>query len=105
MIGARLFMRLRIKRQTFQASDAFLCLAWIASVTTASFDIIFFQMGILDENVSLTLVGYAGTAEEKTTYAKVCIMNLSVPIQRTAKDAWAVADMLSRSRVFCPTLS
>lgn len=72
MIVARLYMRLRIKRQTFQASDAFLCLAWMASVTTASFDIIFIRMGILHESVSVTLVGYTGTPEDIEFYNKVC---------------------------------
>jgi hypothetical protein len=71
MILARMYMRLKVKRQSADYSDIFLILAWCMSVTTASFDIVFYVKGALQEHISFSLVGFTGTVEEKEYVLKV----------------------------------
>ncbi|KAH8723965.1 hypothetical protein GQ44DRAFT_773544 [Phaeosphaeriaceae sp. PMI808] len=59
-IIARLYLRLKINRRKLVASDVCICLAWCAAMVTIAFDIVFFQMGILNPNVDALLKGYHG---------------------------------------------
>jgi len=47
MIFARLYLRLKINHQRLIASDYFMILAWFASMSNATFDIVFLHLGIL----------------------------------------------------------
>ena len=47
MILARLYLRLKINHQRLVASDYFMILAWFASMSNATFDIVFLHLGIL----------------------------------------------------------
>jgi len=55
MIFARLYLRLKINHQKLVASDYFLILAWFASMSNASFDIVFMHLGILKPEMDVTL--------------------------------------------------
>ena len=55
MIFARLYLRLKINHQRLVASDYFMILAWFASMSNASFDIIFMRLGILKPEMDTTL--------------------------------------------------
>lgn len=55
MIFARLHLRLKINHQQLVASDYFLILAWFASMSNASFDIVFMRLGILKPEMDVTL--------------------------------------------------
>ncbi|KAH6985263.1 hypothetical protein EDB80DRAFT_591071 [Ilyonectria destructans] len=60
MILARLYLRLKINRQTLVLSDMFICLAWLAAAASASVDIYLKCMGVLRQDVDAFLRGYEG---------------------------------------------
>ncbi|KAH7007200.1 hypothetical protein EDB80DRAFT_577401 [Ilyonectria destructans] len=60
MILARLYLRLKINRQTLALSDAFICLAWLAAAASASVDIYLKCIGVLRQDVDAFLRGYEG---------------------------------------------
>lgn len=55
MIFARLHLQLNINHQRLFASDYFKILAWLASVSNASFDIVFLRLRILKPEMDVTL--------------------------------------------------
>lgn len=48
-----------------------MCAGWCSAVALASFDIVFYRMGVLRQGVTLGLVGFEGTAEEAERFYKV----------------------------------
>ncbi|OHW93479.1 hypothetical protein CSPAE12_07917 [Colletotrichum incanum] len=64
MIGARVYLRIGIQGLPLIASDILVCLAWLTSVSSASFDIVFSDIGVLHPHVAYTLEGFQGTPEE-----------------------------------------
>ncbi|KAF7557235.1 hypothetical protein G7Z17_g840 [Cylindrodendrum hubeiense] len=64
VIIARVNLRLRIQRQGLLSTDILMCLAWVAAVATASFDVKFALMGALKPNVMTTLDGYEGNEDD-----------------------------------------
>ena len=71
VILLRLNLRLRIQRISLMASDYLMCCAWLCAVATASFDIVFARMGVLDPNIDYFLTRYQGTPEEIEYILKV----------------------------------
>ncbi|KAH7335100.1 hypothetical protein BKA66DRAFT_379166, partial [Pyrenochaeta sp. MPI-SDFR-AT-0127] len=55
LIFARLHLRLKINHQPLVASDYFMILAWFASMSNASFDIVFMNLGVLKSEMDVTL--------------------------------------------------
>ncbi|KAF2174470.1 hypothetical protein K469DRAFT_614309, partial [Zopfia rhizophila CBS 207.26] len=55
MIIARLYLRLKINQEQLIPSDWFIILAWFASMSNASFDIVFMHLGILKPEMDATL--------------------------------------------------
>ncbi|KAH6985159.1 hypothetical protein EDB80DRAFT_624701 [Ilyonectria destructans] len=60
MILARLYLRLKINRQTLLLSDVFICLAWFSAAATSSVDIYLKYVGVLRQDEDAFLRGYAG---------------------------------------------
>ncbi|KAL8382183.1 hypothetical protein RB595_006119 [Gaeumannomyces hyphopodioides] len=60
IIVARLWLRVMIQRRRMWASDILMVLAWLASVATASTDIVFFRLGALEPHVDSFLRQYKG---------------------------------------------
>lgn len=71
IIGARLYLRLGIQKQRLNASDYFMCAAWIASVCYSSIDTMFYRMGALSPDVSDTIVGFEASDEDLLIIMKV----------------------------------
>ncbi|KAM0247141.1 hypothetical protein ACHAP5_004220 [Fusarium lateritium] len=71
VIVARLYLRLVLQKRRLLVSDFFMCGGWCTAVTLASFDIVFYRMGVLRRGVTLGLVGFEGTAEEAERFYKV----------------------------------
>lgn len=72
LIGLRLHLRLGIQRRRLDASDIFICLAWIASIAGSSMDVVAYCFGALSSSVTNTMVGYHGTDEQTLVLMKVC---------------------------------
>jgi hypothetical protein len=79
MIAARLYLRLKIQRRRLMSSDVLMCVAWVAAVAAASFDIQFAVMGALDPKVEATLKGYDGGPEEIKLIHQVSTSTRIVP--------------------------
>jgi len=73
LILARLYLRLKVNRQSLLISDAFICLAWCSSVSTWSFDIVFARMGVLRANMDYFFTAFSGDADTLQTALLVCI--------------------------------
>jgi hypothetical protein len=71
VIVARLYLRLILQKRRLLISDLFMCAGWCSAVALASFDIVFYRMGILRQGVTLGLVGFEGTSEEAERFYKV----------------------------------
>ncbi|SPJ79034.1 uncharacterized protein FTOL_07425 [Fusarium torulosum] len=71
VIVARLYLRLILQKRRLLISDLFMCAGWCTTVALASFDIVFYRMGVLRQGVTLGLVGFEGTAEEAERFYKV----------------------------------
>ncbi|KAK1623504.1 hypothetical protein BDP81DRAFT_438982 [Colletotrichum phormii] len=64
LIGARIYLRLVIQDLPLITSDILVCVAWVFTVASASYDIVFHKMGVLHSHVAYTLEGYDGTPED-----------------------------------------
>jgi hypothetical protein len=64
VILARINLRLRIQRVPMMLSDYLMCCAWLSSVATASFDVVFARKGILRPDIDYYLTTYEGSAED-----------------------------------------
>ena len=64
VIALRLHLRLRIQRIPIMASDYLMCCAWVSAVITASFDVVFARMGVLDPDIDYFLTRYPGTPDD-----------------------------------------
>ncbi|EXF77972.1 hypothetical protein CFIO01_08879 [Colletotrichum fioriniae PJ7] len=64
LIGARIYLRLIIQDLPLITSDILACIAWVFTVASASYDIVFHKMGVLRSHVAYTLEGYDGTPED-----------------------------------------
>ncbi|KAI1040665.1 hypothetical protein LB505_012244 [Fusarium chuoi] len=71
VILARLYLRLVLQQRNLLASDVFMCAAWASAVTTASFDIYFFRIGIFKPGTTFDLAGFEGTAAEAENFYKL----------------------------------
>ncbi|KAI6749554.1 hypothetical protein HG530_014968 [Fusarium avenaceum] len=71
VIVARLYLRLILQKRRLLISDLFMCAGWCSAVALASFDIVFYRMGVLRQGVTLGLVGFEGTAEEAERFYKL----------------------------------
>jgi hypothetical protein len=71
VIVARLNLRLRLQGVQLMLSDYFMCCAWLCAVVTASFDIIFARMGVLDPDMDYFLTRYEGPPEDIEYILKV----------------------------------
>ncbi|RYP51737.1 hypothetical protein DL769_010767 [Monosporascus sp. CRB-8-3] len=70
IIGARIYLRVKIQEASLSASDILMCLAWCAAVTNSSFDIVFARMGVLSPHINYYLVGWDGSDEEVEYFQK-----------------------------------
>lgn len=68
LILARLYLRLKIKRQRVTPSDWFLILAFLSAASALSFDIIFLRMGILRPDVDVYLTSVDDPALLQTAF-------------------------------------
>jgi hypothetical protein len=73
IIGLRCNLRLRIQRVRLTASDWLMLCAWMASVTTASFDIVFASYKVLRPDLNYILATYDGTPEDTEYIFKVSV--------------------------------
>ncbi|KAK1488492.1 hypothetical protein CABS01_02122 [Colletotrichum abscissum] len=64
LIGARIYLRLVIQNLPLITSDILVCVAWLFTVASASYDVVFHKMGVLRSHVAYTLEGYDGTPED-----------------------------------------
>ncbi|KAK7447304.1 hypothetical protein Landi51_07179 [Colletotrichum acutatum] len=64
LIGARIYLRLVIQNLPLITSDILVCVAWLFTVASASYDIVFHKMRVLRPHVAYTLEGYDGTPED-----------------------------------------
>ncbi|KAK1689356.1 hypothetical protein BDP55DRAFT_652967 [Colletotrichum godetiae] len=64
LIGARIYLRLVIQDLPLITSDILVCIAWVFTAASASYDIVFHKMGVLRSHVAYTLEGYDGTPED-----------------------------------------
>ncbi|KAH8889998.1 hypothetical protein GQ53DRAFT_868376 [Thozetella sp. PMI_491] len=67
LISARLYLRLKIKRQRLMLSDSFICLAWTFAVAYNSFDILYMRLGALEPYVDSALVNFQTDPETVQT--------------------------------------
>ncbi|KAJ3524775.1 hypothetical protein NM208_g11921 [Fusarium decemcellulare] len=58
LIAARVYLRLVIQKQRLLASDMLMVAAWCSALTTASFDIVLKNNGVLEADVNYTLVNW-----------------------------------------------
>jgi len=79
IIALRLNLRLRIQRIPLMASDYLMCCAWLSAVATASFDIVFARMGVLDPDMDYFLSSYQGPPEDIEYILKVSPASLRPP--------------------------
>lgn len=75
LIGARIYLRLIIQDLPLITSDILACIAWVFTVASASYDIVFHKMGVLRSHVAYTLEGYDGTPEDVELVWKVSILD------------------------------
>jgi hypothetical protein len=71
VIVARVYLRLILQKRRLLISDLFMCAGWCTIVAVASFDIVFYRMGVLRRGVDLGLVGFEGTAGQAERFYKV----------------------------------
>ncbi|KAK1481039.1 hypothetical protein CTAM01_14108 [Colletotrichum tamarilloi] len=64
LIGARIYLRLVIQNLPLITSDILVCVAWLFTVASASYDVVFHKLGVLRSHVAYTLEGYDGTPED-----------------------------------------
>ncbi|KAK1450096.1 hypothetical protein CMEL01_07432 [Colletotrichum melonis] len=64
LIGARIYLRLVIQNLPLITSDILVCIAWLFTVASASYDVVFHKLGVLRSHVAYTLEGYDGTPED-----------------------------------------
>lgn len=88
LIGARIYLRLVIQNLPLITSDILVCVAWLFTVASASYDIVFHRMGVLRSHVAYTLEGYEGTPEDLELVWKVSILDfreVGIPIPQRFK--------------------
>ncbi|KAK4214620.1 hypothetical protein QBC37DRAFT_314074 [Rhypophila decipiens] len=69
LIITRIVLRVRVQRSALLISDALLVLAWCAGAATASFDVYYKTIGVLEPHISYTFVGWDETNPEVIEYA------------------------------------
>lgn len=79
VILLRLNLRLKVQRTSLTVSDYFMCAAWLSAVATASFDIEFARMGVLDPEMDYLLIQYRGPPEDIEYILKVSMAGPHVP--------------------------
>ncbi|KAH7150539.1 hypothetical protein B0J13DRAFT_661488, partial [Dactylonectria estremocensis] len=59
-VGARVYLRLKIQRQCFVASDFFMFTAWLSAVVATIFTVLLDRLGALDPMVDTSMESYHG---------------------------------------------
>ncbi|KAF5004842.1 hypothetical protein FDECE_8686 [Fusarium decemcellulare] len=68
LIAARVYLRLVIQKQRLLASDMLMVAAWCSALTTASFDIVLKNNGVLEADINYTLVNWVPKSPAQLEY-------------------------------------
>ncbi|KAF4985659.1 hypothetical protein FGRMN_11133, partial [Fusarium graminum] len=65
VIGARVYLRLVIQKRKLLSSDIWMVFSWLMGIVVASFCITYVHMGLMEQDITLSLANYKASAHDK----------------------------------------